>query len=257
MDSKPPGRLLVIEHEEDSGGELLGEAAVAKGFRLHVVTPNSGIPTSCAGYDAVIMLGSADSVYDPAIADWFVPEIELLREADAIGVPVFGVCFGAQALAVALGGSVARAACPEIGWVEVDSTDIHVIPAGPWFEWHVDTITPPDGAEVLATTKLANGELCVQAYRVGPHLAVQFHPEAQLRQATDWPAADPVNLAATGQTPEWILQRTIEELPAARVRAADLLDRFLEQAGDGTGSDRYAPRARPTPRARPERGARC
>ncbi|WP_267883791.1 glutamine amidotransferase-related protein [Streptomyces sp. NRRL S-646] len=47
---------------------------------------------------------------------WIGGELALLRKAHRFGIPVLGVCFGAQALTAALGGSVEPSPRPEIGW---------------------------------------------------------------------------------------------------------------------------------------------
>ena len=206
-------RVLVIEHESDSGIGLLGERAVATGAELEVVTPTGGIPVSAEGYDAVVTMGASPSVNDADIAPWFDREKALLRDADRRGIPVLGVCFGAQALAVALGGSVSRAVQPEVGWKMVDTEAPGVIGEGPWFQWHVDAITPPPQATVLATS-----DLCVQAYTVGPHLAVQFHPEVTSQQARDWSTGDPAGLAASGCTQQELVALTTDLEPDARRR---------------------------------------
>ena len=215
-------RVLVIEHESDSGIGLLGERAVATGAELEVVTPMGGIPVSAEGYDAVVTMGASPSVNDADIAPWFDRETALLRDADRRGIPVLGVCFGAQALAVALGGSVSRAVQPEVGWKMVDTEAPGVIAEGPWFQWHVDAITPPPQATVLATS-----DVSVQAYTVGPHLAVQFHPEVTAQQARDWSTGDPAGLAASGCTLQELVALTTDLEPDARRRAADLWDTFV------------------------------
>jgi hypothetical protein len=94
---------------------------------------------------------------------------------------VFGICFGAQALARALGGSVVRAAHPEIGWTSIDSDVPELIEAGPWFQWHSDRFTLPPGA-----VELARNAVAVQAYRVGRSLGVQFHPEVARAGIARW-----------------------------------------------------------------------
>jgi len=43
----------------------------------------------------------------------------------------------------------------------------------PWLEWHQDGFDLAAGARELAT-----GGASVQAYAIGPHLGLQFHPEA-------------------------------------------------------------------------------
>ena len=220
-------RLLVIEHESDSGPAMLAERATALGFNLHVVTPGTGIPVSSAGYVAVISMGSAWGVHDDHAPDgWFADEQSLLQHADAHDVPILGVCFGAQSLAYALGGAVARARRPEIGWFTVESADEALIDPGPWFEWHVDAITPPAGSTVLARTPE-----CVQAYAIGPHLAVQFHPEVTEVEVGDWCRADDGILGELGLRGDDLLAETRERGDEARRRAYELFDRFVARAG--------------------------
>ena len=215
-------RVLVVEHESDSGIGLLGERLAATGARTDTFTPATGIPRSAAGYDAVISLGSAHSVMRLGASAWFAAEQALLRDAIERQVPILGVCFGAQSLAVALGGAVTRAITPEVGWKMIDSTEASTIAEGPWFQWHEDAITAPPGAEVLATS-----DICLQAFRCGPHLGVQFHPEAGAQQAADWSDDDPGGLAASGCSRQELVALTEDLLPDARRRAADLWDEFV------------------------------
>ena len=215
-------RVLVVEHESDSGIGLLGERALAVGAELQTLTPLTGIPTTAEGYDAVVILGSAESVTALGATPWFIHEQALLKDADARHIPILGVCFGAQSLAVALGGTVARASEPEVGWKMIDSVDPSVMAEGPWFQWHEDAIEPPPGSTVLATS-----DVCVEAYRIGIHLGVQFHPEVTAQQAVDWSAGDPAGLAASGCTLPELVALTNDLETDARRRAADLWDAFV------------------------------
>lgn len=211
-----------MEHESDSGIGLLGERAQAVGAELDTVTPLTGIPTTADGYNAVVILGSAESVTTLGATPWFLHEQALLNDADARHIPILGVCFGAQSLAVAMGGKVARASEPEVGWKMIDSVDPSVIAEGPWFQWHEDAIEPPPGSTVLATS-----DVCVEAYRIGIHLGVQFHPEVTAQQALDWSANDPAGLAASGCTLTELVALTNDLETDARRRAADLWDAFV------------------------------
>ena len=56
-----------------------------------------------------------------------------------------------------------------------------MVPDGPWLAWHNDEVVAPPGASVLAAN--ASG---VQAYRVGPHVGVQFHPEVTPEIVAGW-----------------------------------------------------------------------
>ena len=133
-------------------------------------------------------------------------------------MPVFGICFGAQSLCAALGGRVTAAARKEVGWTVIDSYDPDLIPVGPWLEFHGDTCLPPPRAKILA-----RNEVGVQAFTIGRHLAVQFHPEVdgpQLRKWLDAGAGERVRQA--GQDPDAFLAETVTQEPAAAARA-DLL----------------------------------
>ena len=74
---------------------------------------------------------------------WISGELDWLRRLDAAGVPVLGICFGAQALAAAFGGEVKPAARKEVGWTTSIRWIAAVIEPGPWLEFHGDQCHPP------------------------------------------------------------------------------------------------------------------
>ncbi len=160
---------------------------------------------------AVVALGSDRSVHastDP----WIARELEYLRAAHEAGVPVLGICFGAQALAAALGGTVSRAPAKEIGWIDVAGIDGF---SGPWFTWHEDVFTLPPGAEELA--RAASGP---QAFAVGASVGVQFHPEVTTAIVDDWLADGRDDVP----DPEPIRSETAQRIAVARERAFSLFD---------------------------------
>ncbi len=221
-----PRVLCVRHHLEDSPG-LIGEAFAARGFELDVVMMDASSPTPrLDGYDYLVILGSKHAVYDEAIeAAWFGRELDLLAEAQREGVAVLGICFGAQALCRHHGGTVTRAPEPEIGWYEIDVVAGVDLASGPWFEYHYDHCTLPDGAQVWATTPRA-----VQAFALGRNVGVQFHPEIEEVQLAGWFAAgddEPRDFDIDAQA---LLEQTARETPRARERARDLVDAFVRHA---------------------------
>jgi GMP synthase-like glutamine amidotransferase len=221
-------RALVLRHHlEDSPG-LVGEAFETRGYDLDLVMMNEASATpSLGGYDVMVILGSKCAVYDHEVeAAWFGRELALIGEADRRGLPIFGVCFGAQALCRYYGGEVTRAPDGEIGWFEVDVESGTELPRGPWFEFHTDHCTLPDSAELWATSPRA-----VQAFAIGQNVGVQFHPEIDEAQLKEWLAADEEETRELGLDLEALLEQTARETPAARVRTQVLVDLFLSRIG--------------------------
>jgi GMP synthase-like glutamine amidotransferase len=176
-DTGPPGRLA----------EWARERGIA--FRVHRSWETApDFDPALVGW--VASLGSAHSVNDDEPA-WIATEVALLGRAVEAQTPVLGLCWGGQALAAALGGVVGPAPAPENGWVAVVSTD-PAIPAGPWLHYHHEIFTVPDGAIELARSPVGPG-----AFRLGPHLGLQFHPEADAAMAAGWAAKDPDQTAAS------------------------------------------------------------
>lgn len=117
------------------------------------------------------------SAYWPEVAGPAGAEQRFLAASHAAGVPVLGLCFGAQQLALALGGSVERSQTHEIGWHEVrplseTGAEAAEALAGTWFQWHYDRFSVPSGA-----TALADSTVSPQAFSAGRSLGLQFHPE--------------------------------------------------------------------------------
>src|SRR5690606_30657296 len=71
-----------------------------------------------SGMDLVIAMGGPMSVNDEAALPWLVHEKSFLRAAIGQGVPVLGICLGAQLIASALGAQVYPGPHREIGWFD-------------------------------------------------------------------------------------------------------------------------------------------
>ena len=166
----PPGHL----------GTFLAEAGIA--HRIHHVWED-GVP-DLGGARFVVSLGSQFSAggSDPA---WVPRHLEAVRDAVARDVPVLGLCFGGQALSLALGGEVGRTETPEIGWIDVTSSDPDV-PPGPYGQYHYELLAVPPFARELARSPAGPA-----AFRHGRHLGLQFHPEVTREVLESWLELDP------------------------------------------------------------------
>jgi GMP synthase-like glutamine amidotransferase len=181
------------------------------------------------GFDVIVAMGAPWSVFDEAtIGTWIGAEIAFLREAHEADVPVLGICFGGQALACALGGSVQPAPEPEIGWYDVSSDDPGLLGAGPWFQWHYDQFTPPPGATTFASTTVGP-----QAYTIGRSLGLQFHPELTPDQLVAWlDNGGEAALDAHGISRTTLVNQTLATAAAAATRTHTLVDAFLTQVAN-------------------------
>jgi GMP synthase-like glutamine amidotransferase len=222
-------RVIVIRHHDVDSAGFIADAFAARGAEISVhLIPGDGQLPAADGADHVVMLGAIWSVYDQeSIGAWIDDELDWLRRADEAGVPVLGICFGAQELCAAFGGRVEPAARPEIGWTLVESADEALIPAGPWLEFHHDQCLPPPQARLLARNAAG-----VQAFSLGRHLGVQFHPEVDGAQLALWLAAGGrAEVEQAGHDPDAFHAQTIAEEPTARKRADLLVASALRIAG--------------------------
>ena len=229
-------RVLFVKQDHASPGGLVEDAFVRLGYdvseftvvpaeRYHAPCVTATFP-SPGDYDAIVFFGAAWSVYDSAtIGTWVGDEIAFAQSAHALGVPQLGICFGGQLLAAALGGSVARAPEPEIGWYTVDTVPDQpgLIDAGPWFQWHADRFTVPGSVPVLARTELAD-----QAFCWGRTLGLQFHPELTPSVLDCWLSAGGAEqLAELGIDTAALMERTRALVPGAAGRAHELVRGFV------------------------------
>lgn len=184
--------VLVLQHTLEDHPGFLGHWLDREGVRHDVFCAEAGqaYPASVAGYRGLAVLGGEWSANDERPS---LRQVEaLIREADALGIPVIGHCLGGQLMARAFGGRVVRLPVPEVGWWPVDVGNTPE--AGAWFgdtagqtatvyQWHYDGITAlPPGAVTLASSPAC----AHQAFALGPHLAMQFHIEITPQKIDAW-----------------------------------------------------------------------
>jgi len=131
------------------------------------------------GLDLVIAMGGPMSVNDESTLPWLRAEKRFVRDAVERGIPVLGVCLGAQVIASALGASVYQSSQKEIGWFEIEATpnatdSFHLPSRCTVFHWHGETFDLPSGAVRLARSAACEN----QAFQIGRHvIGLQFHLE--------------------------------------------------------------------------------
>jgi GMP synthase-like glutamine amidotransferase len=133
-----------------------------------------------AAFDALIAMGGPMSVNDELELPWLAPEKHLVREAVSSGMPVLGICLGAQLIASSLGARVYRNAEREIGWFPIEGiarpeNGLFRFPGAlRAFHWHGETFELPPGATLLARSEACEN----QAFQIGKRaVGLQFHLE--------------------------------------------------------------------------------
>lgn len=136
-------------------------------------------PESPQAFDGYIITGSPASVQGKE--PWILNLLEFIRAAEAGRIPLFGTCFGHQAIALALGGEVQHS--PKgwgLGtslttysrfapWMKPEKQDVRL------FSAHEEQVTRlPEGAELLG-----GDDFCpIGSFRIGDHVfTTEFHPE--------------------------------------------------------------------------------
>ena len=182
----------MAQHASNEGPGLLAPVLADAGVAMRVVQLDRGEPLpSPESLGGAVVMGGAMGVHDTHEHPWLETERRWISEAVEVGVPVLGVCLGAQQLAAALGAAVTTGPSPEIGVDEVELTpegraDPVLGPEGDRvsvIQWHGDSFEIPDRAVRLATgARYPN-----QAFRYGSvAYGLQFHIEVDEAMADAW-----------------------------------------------------------------------
>jgi GMP synthase-like glutamine amidotransferase len=228
-------RALHIVNEPSGPGGLFLPPLESRGFAIDSVdTAREPLPDTLAGYDAVISCGGTANTHENDIYTWIDPQIELLRGALDDGVPVIGLCLGAQLLTKAAGGSVYRCDPSEVGWVEVQTNGTAktdpVLGAVPEsfmaMQWHRYACELPPGA-----VELGRNSTCLQAFRLGEVAwGTQFHIEVTRDILLTWARWGGEDLAQAGYSQERYMEELERHLPPHEEIGRGMAERFAEIA---------------------------
>ena len=162
-------------------------------------------PTGITAYDGVMISGSPASVHDTDT--WVGQLLDLIRDIYAKGIPIFGACFGHQAIAMALGGRVGP---NPNGWV-FGLTHADIVHKTSWMQdlpatlkqygAHIEQVLEmPKSAVVI----LANNTCPVAGFHIGNTVyTTQNHPEMtpefMAALVAEYAPKLPADLAATAK----------------------------------------------------------
>ena len=173
-------RIRCLQHVPFESPGWVATWAQAHGHEFTVTRFFAGEPLpALSALDALVVMGGPMGVHDDDEHPWMRGEKHLTAAALEAGMPVLGICLGAQMIAHVSGARVYRNRFQEIGWFPVEATDEGVsrfkLPRTfEAFHWHGDTFALPHGAVQLARTGACEQQMFAVGTRV---LGIQFHCE--------------------------------------------------------------------------------
>jgi len=230
-------RLLVFQHVSFEILGTLHPLLKARGFRIRYANfgRHPHARPEVARYNGLVVLGGPMNVDDLEGYPHLATEVELIQQAIEQGIPVLGICLGAQLIAKALGARVHANGGREIGWYDVSWTsaakddplfrdfgEVDKI-----FQWHGDVFELPAGAVHLATSQRCPH----QAFRYGTNVyGLQFHLEVDERLIERWLSvpAHCVELNESHIEPAIIRHETTQYLSRAHAMSEQVFSRFID-----------------------------
>jgi len=186
-------KIMIFQHVGHEPLGTLNPMLKAAGFRIRYINfgrdPNA--EPDLEGYNGLVVLGGPMGVYEAGKFPHLKIEMKLIEQALKSGIPMLGICLGAQLIASVLGSNVSRNSKWEMGWPYIRLTDEGTKDplfsayqkSERVFQLHQDKFDPPKTAVHLAASELTEG----QAFRYGERVyGLQFHLEADEAMILRW-----------------------------------------------------------------------
>jgi GMP synthase (glutamine-hydrolysing) len=229
--------VLILCHMPHEKAGTIEDALSGAGLAFRYVELFREIPESLPldQIAGMILLGGAMNVDQTEQYPFLAKDVEWIRQAIEIQLPLMGICLGAQLIAKALGARVYPNGVKEIGWYPIEFTkaaaeDPLFAQRGTRtiFQWHGDTFDLPEG-----TVHLAKSLQCKnQAFRYGSNAyGLQFHPEMTASMVDSWlntPSGQEELSQLDYIDPQQITALTPQELPIMQAWAGEVFGRFAQ-----------------------------
>ncbi len=182
--------IRIFRHVDCEGPGYLLTVLERHGLPYELVRIDAGeaVPMRVDDVAGLVFMGGSMSANDDL--PWIAAELELIRRAVAVDLPVLGHCLGGQLMAKALGGEVVANPVKEIGWLDVTVADNDTgrkwFPGVPGrfeaFHWHGERFSIPEGASLV----LSSAHCREQGFVIGRSLAMQCHIEMTEALVAEW-----------------------------------------------------------------------
>lgn len=227
-------RVIFIQHGDVDKPGLLAEVLEECGVGLEIFHAwrDGGFP-DLEGVDGLALGGGGQSACEIEKYPRLETECGLIRRAIGQGLPVLGLCLGAQLLALAQGGGVSRAEQKEIGFFLVelnpagreDSIIGALPPRFPATHWHGDVFEIPLGGVCLGSSAMTPNQIL----RCGPKsIGFQFHLEMTpaLFEELVWDSED--FFRESGLLPGSLIEEARQVLPDLEPGAREVFRRWAD-----------------------------
>ncbi len=184
--------FLILQHLDIEPPALIADVLLAAGHTLATVHLDQGdkLPDSSDHINGAIIMGGPQSANDIQTA-YIRKELVWLEKAIKDGMPMLGICLGAQLIAKAAGAEILTSPVRELGWFPVYQTSesetdplFSLMQHGlTVFQWHGETFSIPESMILTAT----HPDVPAQAFRLGHgQYGLQFHVEVKEHIIEDW-----------------------------------------------------------------------
>lgn len=185
-------RVLILLHAESEGPGSLGTFLEERATQVETLRlfAGEGIRREPRELVAAVSMGGPMNVYEEDRYPFLREETVFLRKAVEAGLPVLGVCLGAQMIAKACGSPVGKSPKKETGWFEVfltsEGRQDPIFSGLPEtfcvLQWHEDMFEVPREGRLLASAAGCPH----QAFRYRNAYGLQFHVEATREMLYEW-----------------------------------------------------------------------
>lgn len=225
-------RVQIFQHVAFEGAGEIAPLLAQRGALLRTTRWYAGDSApALETFDALIIMGGPMSVNDEVEHPWLIEEKDVVRRAIRQGMPVLGICLGAQLIASALGARVYPGREREIGWFAIEGLEpgpgAYRFPAQiSVLHWHGETFDLPAGARRLARSAICeNQAFCIGERVVGLQFHLEMEPPAI--EAIIEHCRDEIGDGPFMQTPAVIRALTPGRIEASREQLQGLISGWL------------------------------